>query len=188
MLTGECFGGEIGGHCTKQKNHKDIKVTDERTEVMSYNVAMIDGEKKQISPAVTLLDRGEGKVSVVYCGSPNALFNYGEGFSFLNESRKAQFVELLGRANALPVYYYGDNEICLRAGYLSDGSLLTSVYCIGFDPMDTLDLYLKKAPLSVELLLPDGTAKKVDFKEIKKDIYSIDVRVEPMYPVILIIK
>ena len=138
--------------------------------------------------ASSLLDRGEGKISVVYCGSPNAKFNYGEGFAFLNESRKVQFVELLKRANALPVYYDGDNEICLRAGYLADGSLLTATCCIGFDPMEALDLYLEKAPSKIEMLLPDGSAKEVAFKEIKKDIYAIDVRVEPMYPVILIIK
>ena len=149
---------------------------------------MIEGKRSYVSPAVTCLEREGGKLSVVYCGSPNAKFNYGEGFSFLNESRKKQFIDLLKRAGSLPVYYDGDNEICLRAGYLSDGSLLTSVYCIGFDPMDTLDLYLEKAPVSVELLLPDGTQRAVSFKEIKKDIYSIDVRVEPMYPVILLIK
>ena len=54
--------------------------------------------------------------------------------------------------------------------------------------METLDLYLEKAPAKIEMLLPDGSAKEVSFKEIKKDIYAVDVRVEPMYPVILIIK
>jgi hypothetical protein len=188
VLYGESFNEDLSEYCTKQKNHKDIEVTSESTEIMSNNFEMIEGTRTFVSPAVTCLDRGEGKLSVVYCGSPNAKFNYGEGFSFLNESRKKQFITLLKRANALPVYYDGDNEICLRAGHLSDGSLLTSVYCIGFDPMDSLDLYLEKSPISVELLLPDGTSKEVSFKEIKKDVYSIDVKVEPMYPVILIIK
>jgi len=188
ILYAESFNEDLHENCTKQKNHKDIEITDALTETLSYNFAMEDGKRKFVSPAVTCLDRGDGKLSVVYCGSPNAKFNYGEGFAFLNESRKNQFITLLKRANALPVYYDGDNEICLRAGYLADDSLLVSVYCISFDPMDTLDLYLEKAPESVELLLPDGTKKAVSFKEIKKDIYSIDVKVEPMYPVILIIK
>ena len=97
-------------------------------------------------------------------------------------------MELLKRANALPVYYDGDNEICLRAGYLNDGSLLAYTICIGFDLMDSLDLYLEKKPEKIEWLLPDGTTKEVSFKEVRKDIYEIDVRVEPMYPVFLIIK
>ena len=187
-VSGECFGTDLSGICTKQKNHKEIVITDDKTEALSHNTLTVNGNRELSSPAVTCLDRGEGKISVVYCGSPNAKFNYGEGFAFLNESRKAQFVELLKRANALPVYYDGDNEICLRAGYLSDGSLLTATCCIGFDPMETLDLYLEKTPTKIELLLPDGSAKEISFKEIKKDIYAIDVRVEPMYPVILIIK
>lgn len=188
FLTGESFDKELTGYCTYQKNYKEIVVADEKTEAMSYNFATINGKRELLTPAVTCLDRGDNKVSVVYCGSPNAKFNYGEGFAFLNETRKKQFVELLKRANALPVYYDGDNEICLRAGYLNDGSLLAYTICIGFDLMECLDLYLEKKPEKIEWLLPDGTTKEVSFKEVRKDIYEIDVRVEPMYPVFLIIK
>lgn len=188
FLAGESFDKEMKGLCTKQKNHKELVVTNEKTEVKSYNVSTVEGKRVLVSPAVTCLEREEGRLSVTYCGSPNAKFNYGEGFSFLNETRKKQLVELLKKANALPVYYEGDNEICLRAGYLDDGSLLVSVYCISFDPMETLDLYLERAPKTIEYMLPDGTARAVAFKEIGKDIYSIDVRVEPMYPVIIIVK
>lgn len=188
FVTGECFGKDLSGFCTKQKDHREIVVTDERTEEMSHNVLTVNGVRELSSPAVTCLDRGEGRLSVVYCGIPKAKFNYGEGFAFLNEARKDQFVTLLKRANALPIYYDGDNEICLRAGYLNDGGLLAAVCCIGFDLMDTLDLYLEKKPQNIQLILPDGTAKEVSFKEVRKDIYELDVRVEPMYPVILIIK
>jgi hypothetical protein len=188
FLTGESFDKELTGYCTYQKNYKEIVVTDKKTEAMSYNFATINGKRELLTPAVTCLDRGDNKVSVVYCGSPNAKFNYGEGFAFLNETRKKQFVELLKRANALPVYYDGDNEICLRTGYLNDGSLLAYTICIGFDLMESLDLYLEKKPEKIEWLLPDGTTKEVSFKEVRKDIYEIDVRVEPMYPVFLIIK
>lgn len=188
VIFGESFDKEMTGYCTKQKNQKEITVTDENAETMSYNFEVVDGERRILTPAVTCLDRGDGKVSVVYCGSPNAKFNYGEGFAFLNETRKKQFVELLKRANVLPVYYDGDNEICLRAGYLKDGSLLTEICCIGFDLMDTIDLYLEKKPEKIEKMLPDGTTEEVPFKEVRKDIYEVDVKVEPMYPVFLIIK
>jgi hypothetical protein len=188
FVTGECFDKEMTGYCTKQKDQKELVITNENTETMSYNMAIISGERTLLAPAVTCLDRGDGRVSVVYCGTPNAKFNYGEGFSFLNETRKKQFVELLKRANALPIYVDSDNEICLRAGYLGDGSLLAEIICIGFDLMDTVRLYLEKKPESIELMLPDGTTKEVSFKEVGKDIYEIDARVEPMYPVFLIIK
>ena len=188
FVTGECFDKEMTGYCTKQKNHKELVIADEKTETMSYNMAIINGEKTLLTPAVTCLDRGDGKVSVVYCGSPNAKFNYGEGFAFLNETRKTQFVELLKRANALPVYCDSENELCLRAGYLNDGSLLAEIICIGFDIMDTVDLYLAKKPERIELMLPDGTAREVAFKEKENGIYEVDARVEPMYPVFLTIR
>lgn len=186
--SGECFDENLTKKCTKQKNGRNIKLTNDKAEILSYNYVTVNGESRSIGPAVTCLDRGDDKLSVVYCGSPNAEFKYTEGFAFLNETRKRQFISLLSRAKALPVYYEGDNEICLRAGYLNDESLLVSVYCLGFDPMDTLDLYFDKEPTSVEHLQPDGSLKRVEFKEIKKDIYAVDIRVEPMYPVILIIK
>ncbi len=92
------------------------------------------------------------------------------------------------RANVLPVYYEGDNEICLTAGYLNDGTLLVSAICLGFDPSEELTLYLEKQPTEIKMFLPDGSLAPVGFEYQENNTYAIDVKVEPMYPVILLIK
>ena len=149
---------------------------------------MVGVTPNKLAPAVTCYDRGNGKYSVTYSGTPNTIFRYTEAFSFLNETRKEQFVHLLKKANALPVYYKGDNEICLIAGYLNDNSLLVTALCLGFDPEETLNLYLDKEPSSVELFMPDGSLEKVEFTKTADNVYSINAKVEPMYPVVLKIK
>lgn len=88
---------------------------------------------------------------------------------------------------ALPVYYHGDNEICMKAGYLSDGTLMTCVIDLGTDPMEELTLFLENKPTEIKLLQKDGTAKNIEWNESDNSIYSLKVRVEPLYPVILLI-
>lgn len=186
-VAGETFDQTRNTYCTKQKNHRRIAVENEAVETLSHNFKIDRNECVLLSPAVTVLSRGAGRLSVVYCGSPKANFDYGEGFAFLNETRKKQFAELLKRADALPVYCAGDNEVCLRAGYLRDGTLLCALFVLGFDPMDEITLYLEKTPASVELLLPDGSQTPVPFTPIGDSLYTVHTCAEPMYPVILLI-
>ena len=187
-ISGEFFADKPDCLCTSQKNALLLTPTNEKTKVLSYNYIRVDDKPVILSPAVTVYERENGKLSVVFDGSPKAEFKYTEGFAFLNETRKEQFVSLMKQAGALPVYYEGDNELCLRAGRLLDGSLLVSALILGFDPMDTLTLYLEKAPRSVRLMLEDGTYKTVGFERIDKDLYEIDVRVETMYPAFIIVE
>ncbi len=173
--------------CTGQK-HTHLIEPRKGTRVISHNTTMQDGERVEISAAVTVYEREGGKLSVVFCGTPKSAFHYTEGFSFLNESRKKQMVALLREAGALPVYYVGDNEVCLRAGTLADGSLLVASVILGVDPMDTLTLNLEKAPKSARMLLPDGTYKNVTFTDLGNGTYDFAVRSEAMYAVFLIIE
>lgn len=184
-VSGECFDKECFVGCTAQKNLRRLTLCG--AEAVSYNYVTQRGGTQLLSPAVTKFKRADGRISVVYCGSPTARFHYTEGFAFLNESRKKQFISLLKEANALPVYYDGDEEICLRAGTLSDGSLLVSMYDLGCDPVESTRLYLEKEPKSISLMLPDGSLADVSFTK-DAEFYEIDARIEPMYPVILIIK
>ena len=149
---------------------------------------MKDGKRVNVEPAVTMYEREDGKISVIFCGQPKADFKYTEGFAFLNESRKEQLVTLLKKAGALPVYCVGDDEVCFRAGTLADGSLFAAAVMLGYDPMDTMTLYLEKAPKSVRLLQEDGTYRSVDFRAIGEDTYEIAARVEPMYPAFIVIE
>ncbi|MBE6602558.1 MAG: hypothetical protein E7637_08695 [Ruminococcaceae bacterium] len=187
-VRGETFNQRDDCFCTKQKNHRRITIENKRVEALSHNFKTDCNECVLLSPAVTSLSRGDGKLSVVYCGTPKANFDYTEGFAFLNETRKKQFVQLMKRANVLPVYYEGDNEVCLRAGHLQDGTLLCTLLTLGFDPMDSFDLYLETPPKAMEMLLPDGSQAPVSFTPAKDGLYTVHARVEPMYPVVLLIQ
>ncbi len=182
----ESFTGELDMCCTKQNRLKLIKITDDEVETLSYNVRPDDGRAKILSPAVTVLRRGDKKLSVIFCGDPEAAFTYREGFAFLNESRKAQLVSLLKEAGALPAYCIGDPEICFRAGFVGS-TLVACVYELGIDPLDTLDLYIERKPSKIEMLKSDGTRAPLSFTDCGDGVYKINTRVESMYPIILFI-
>ncbi len=184
-ISGETFDKTAEHFCTSQKNAKKL-VPCEGTEVLTYNFRREDEKAKLLAPAVTMLQRDD-KISVVYSGTPKAEFNYMEGFAFLNESRKKQFVKLLKKADALPVYYPGDNEIMFRAGILPDGRMLTYTVVLGTDPEESLELYLEKTPECVKLLNADGTESEISFEETGESTYTFDVRCETYYPVVLLI-
>ena len=174
---------------TKQKNTKKIIPLSDKVEQLSHCFRRISGKEREVLfPAVTAYDRGEGRLSVVYSGTPNAEHNYGEGFSFLNETRKAQFIDLFRRVGALPIYYEGDVEMCLRAGMLSDGRMLAAFFNLGYDPLDSLTVYLEKEPSLIKSLDKNGAEQSVSFRKTEDGFYEIDVKSEPMYPVILIIE
>ena len=185
---GEAFDKNGEYCCTVQKHYKKLTVTNSRTEVLSYNYSMSGEGIKLLAPAVTKLRRDDGKLSVIFCGSANVDFKYTEGFAFMNETRKAQLVALLKEADALPVYAPGDMELCVRAGYINDGTLLTAVFPLGIDISEELPLYLKKEPAEIRLMLPDGSDEAVSYTKTDDRTYSVNVRVEPMYPIILLIK
>jgi len=187
-VSGETLDGTAHMLCTKQKDLRKITVIDPHTEVLSHNYLKVDDGIQLLSPAVTVLERSEGRLSVVYCGSPNAPFTYMEGFAFLNESRKAQFVSLLSRAGALPLYCVGDEEICLRAGYLPDGGILAAVYQLGIDPTEDLTLYLEKEPSSITMIMPNGSETPVAFTALGNSRYTLHTRVEMLYPLVLMIQ
>ena len=182
-VSGECFDPEGEAACTAQKNPKKLTVTNAAVRVLSYNYENECGRAKILSPAVTVLERKEG-LSVVFCGTPHAEFAYTEGFAFLNETRKAQLVSLLSEAGVLPVYAAGDAEICLRAGYLPDGSLFAAAYPLGLDCGERLELCLSAAPRSVSLLHSDGRFRPVRYA-FENGVCRVKTPVRPMMPILL---
>ena len=188
LAKGEFFECDPSATCTAQKNRKMLEINDERVKVLSWSYRLIDGEKKKLSPAVTVLDRGEGRLSVVYCGTPDAEHNYMEGFSFLNESRKRQFVDIFTRAGALPVYYEGDEEVLMRAGKIKDGRLLCALFNLGYDPLESLDLVCDFTPSEISYLTPDGEEKALDFTTSHGGKVTVNTELSPMYPLVLLIK
>ena len=183
-ISGECYGSP--DLCsTKQKNSKNVTPTSDKTEVVSFNYRSYGKEKRFVSPAVTKYRRENGRLSVVFSGSPNANPTYTEGFAFLNESRKNQLISLLTEADALPIYLIGDDEASLRAGYLPDGDMLAMITEIGIDPMDSVLMYLKDEPAKIELMMCDGRFSDVSFVKKAEREYELDLRLEAMYPAVL---
>ncbi len=192
LIEYECFDNEVTRCCTPQMSLRYLSPADSKTCAVSYNMHFNDSKPKLLAPSVTVLPREDRKISVVFCGSPAAPFTYGEGFSFLNELRKDQLISLLSEADALPVYCHGDDEICLRAGYIEDEhnekTLLAALFEIGIDPADSITLGLAKRPGSIEMLCSDGSLKTLNWHNAGDGLYKVDVRLETLNPVILFIK
>lgn len=187
-IQGEAFDQNAQYICQRQKALTLLTPTSDKTEVVSFNYRKDDGVLINVSPAVTKFMREDGKFTVVYCGTPNAEHVYTEGFSFLNETRRKQFIKLLSEANALPIYIHSDNELCLRAGRLNDGRLLAAIFNIGYDPEEQTVLYLEKEPQSIVKLDENGEEVAVNFHKNEDGYYVIDAVCEPLYPLILLIK
>ena len=141
-----------------------------------------------VSPAVTKFLREDGKFTVVYCGTPDTQHTYTEGFAFLNETRKQQFIALLSEAGALPIYLPSENELCLRAGYLDDGRMLAAIFNLGYDPEEETVLYLEKEPTAITYLNENGEEIPVSFTKNEEGFYVMPVSCEPLYPTVLLIK
>ncbi len=187
-VAGEAFNEDGSLICQKQKNLMLLTPTSEKTETVSYNYRIEDGTLVKISPAVTKYMREGGKFTVVYCGTPDTEHVYTEGFAFLNETRKQQFIKLLSEAGALPVYTPSDNELCLRAGYLDDGRLLCAIFNLGYDPEEETVLYLKKEPTQITRLDESGKEIPVSYKKTEDGFYTLAVSCEPLYPTVLLIQ
>ena len=185
---GESFDGTLGETGTVQKNSRRLVPNDERTETLSWCYRKNGVDIELLAPAVTALARDGGRHTFTFSGDPKSNFFYAEGFSFLCESRKRQLIGLLRRAGALPIYAAGDNELYLRAGYLTDGRMLAFLLILGYDPEEGPTLYLEKAPKRILRLEPDGSYADLAFTPIGDGFYTLDATVEPMYPLILVIE
>lgn len=182
----ESFVFDPSATCTKQKNCRMITVENDKVETLSWSCRPSRGEDKKLSSAVTVLDRGNGKLSVVFAGTPNADHNYMEGFSFLNESRKRQLVDIFSRAGALPIYYAGDEEVLLRAGIIKDSRLLATFINLGCDPLEELELVLDFIPDEITYLDPNGKEKGLDYIITAEGTVKVLTVLDPLYPLVLL--
>lgn len=143
--------------------------------------------KIPLFPGVTSYKNELGGQVVTFAGSPEAAFHYTSAFSFLNESRKIQLVNLLKESGNLPVYYPGDQEVYLRAALTENGSLFVGFFNISLDPVEQITLWVDRKISSVEMLMPDGNYKTVSFTE-KDGVITVNQSANILEPVILILK
>ena len=87
----------------------------------------------------------------------------------------------------LPIYYPGDIEVYLRAGYIADNTMLVSVVDMSADEIEGLDLYIEKDVTEIKALTPNGEKVNVPFTK-NGDIYTLDLTVYCLKPAILYIK
>ena len=147
----------------------------------------IGKEDEALFPGSTIYKNSLGGTTIVFCGTPHTNFSYSQAFSFLNESRKKQFIKILKDEGHLPVYYPGDIDVYMRAGYLPDDTLFCAMFNISLDPMFEITLVLEKPAEKIEKLNPDGTKQEVEFY-VEDGVTHIKEPLFTLNPVILFIK
>lgn len=143
--------------------------------------------KIPLFPAVTNYKNKLGGTVTVFAGTPEAKFHYTTAFSFLNESRKTQLINLLLESGNLPVYYPGDSEVYLKSANMPDGSLFVSFFNISLDAMEEISLVVNRNVKSIEALSPDGKYIPIKFYE-NDGVLTLDLAANILMPQILIIK
>ncbi len=183
-LSGEDFP-MYKNRCNAQIRSQELIPQSDAVEVLSTVYHLKDGKVRQpLFPGVTSFKNPAGGTTIVFCGDPYTNFTYLEAFSFLNETRKRQLVDILKATGNLPVYYPDDMEMLLRAGELPDGSLFVATFDISLDRADALPLVVDGEVERVEQLAPTGEWKEVSFTADGNRI-EVDTPVYTLEPIIL---
>lgn len=118
--------------------------------------------KKKLFPGTTVYKNKLGGTAIVFSGTPEAKFHYSQ-FAFLNASRKQQLARLMDQVGELPVYYPHDEEVYLKVADMPGGGYFCALFNIGLDPIEEVELMCREPVSQVEMLMPDGSRKPLDF-------------------------
>ncbi len=162
-VSGEKFLVE-GVKCAKQINAREITVLNENVVVDSICYHIDNGVSMEtMFPASTVFNNSLGGTVIVFCGDAKTDFHYTTAFSFLNETRKKQFIRLMSKYGDLPIYTPDDDEIYLRVADAPNGDIFCAVFNISLDPIEQIRLCCQKQPRAIEYLDCDGSFKICDF-------------------------
>ena len=151
-----------------------------------YNIP--DGKTKiPLFPGSVLYRNELGGTVLTFAGSAKTEFQYTQAFSFLDESRKNQLIEMLKLTGNLPVYYPDDAEVYLKAADMPDGTLFVAFFNIGLDPIEEITLVAERAVSFVEWLTPEGRREPVPFRE-EAGTLILDLPAYTLNPVILFLR
>lgn len=177
-----------GASCSLQMELKKLTPTSGETMAHSILCSSPDSEHvEDLYPAVTSYKNSLGGRAVVFAGTPRAKFVYGEAFSFLNESRKLQLITLMKDGAGLPIYYPGDAEVYIKAGYL-DGGIFCAFTNIGLDNLDEVTLTTDRPVTSISRLTPSGALEECEYTCGEDNTVTVNVPANILDPVILLIK
>jgi hypothetical protein len=169
-------------------NIRELIPLSHQTRWLSQVYHLRDGKHQDILfPGVTSYENKLGGTVVVFSGDSLFGYNIKEAFGFLNESRKAQLVEILESLDSLPVYYPEDAEVLCKAARLDDGQLLCAVLDMSLDPIEALPLVIHREVKSIQRLLPDGSYENVPFTR-DGSLHTLSLTANVYDPVILIIE
>ena len=186
-INGEVLAGDTVALSLQSQLHK-LVITNENTVVDCYAYNTIDQgiTKNLIFPSVTVFKNELGGNVVVFAGTPAVKRDWHTGFGYLTETRKKEFINLMQSVGKLPIYYPGDIEVYLRAGYMPNGTMLASVINMSADEIEGLDLYIEKDVTEIKVLTPQGEKVSVPFTK-NGNMYTIDINVYCLKPAILYI-
>ena len=189
--TGLPIRGEIdsftGGDISRQFGMCELIPINESIESVSTCYTIENDEKIMQFPGVCKFKNSLGGTVITFCGTPCTQFKHNQAFSFLNETRKRQMLHLMNENEELPIYYYEDAELYMRAGYLNNGEIMSVLFDLGTDKIENLPLVIKDKITKAEILTSDGKRKAVEFKE-ENGKYIFDLTVYPLEPVVLFVK
>ncbi len=187
--SGARASGELiyGNVIKTQFNVKEIVAVEKNVISHSTVYNLKDGnERVTLFPGVTEYKNLLGGTVFVFSGTPKTEFHYTTAFSFLNETRKLQLVNLLKSQNQIPAYYTEDAEVYLRAADMADGGLFLGVFNIGLDPLEEIPLWVNRKIKRIEMLSKYGKRKECEF-EVSNEIVIVKTPAYTLNPVILFI-
>ena len=183
VITREEVGGVFVG---RQYGIKELVACRAGVEELSevFHIDGKDGSRHKLFAGVTRFENSLGGEVIVFSGSPDMPFKYFTAFSMLNETRKRQLIEILSRRDHLPVYYPGDVDVYIRAGYLNSGEIMCAVFNTSFDSIDEIALVCKQEVTKIEMLSSDGERIPCEFTVCGENI-TVNTEALPHTPVIL---
>lgn len=168
---------------TQQQIMELVKLYDDVIEDSTVYYLKDGKEEVPLFPGSTIYKNKIGGTVIVYAGTPEARFSYRTAFSFLTESRKEQLVRQLKESGALPVYFIGDEEVYMKAGFYGN-DLYCAIVNTGFDPIEQINLCVEKKVTKVEKLMPDGIFTDCDFS-IQNETLTVETEAVVLQPVVL---
>ena len=184
--------GEIihatGQNTKSQLERKILTAASADTVEKSYVYTCPDGKTRvPLHLGVSSYKNSLGGTANVFCGTPLARFVYFEAFSFLNESRKAQIVEMMRESGNLPIYYPDDAEVYMKSGYLGD-KIFCAFVNIGLDNLDEVTLVCEKPVTKISKINSDGSYSECDFSVDENGKITVNTTAPILEPALLVIE
>ena len=175
-----------GQYCEEQKNGKELVPLYDSVEILSDVYNKVGDTYTKLFAGCTFYKNELGGSVVVFSGTPITAFNYVEGFSFMNYSRKEQLIQILKKFGCAPVYFPGDEEIYLKVANTQDGKLFCALFNFSYDIVEETELFVDRKVEKVEMLCEDGTLRACDFRQEGTSV-TIEKSLLPLNPVILLL-